>query len=63
MTARSLFTSLLARLEGAFDRAVTAAGREAEERASGEFISTLIIDHGAGAREAEKGSRRSMPRS
>ena len=62
MTPRALMSSLLARLEGAFDRA--AAGHEVtDERARGEFISTLIIDYGAARGERERGSRAGMPRS
>lgn len=61
MAARRLIASLLARLEGAFDRAASAKGGQADERAGGEFISTLIIDHGAAA-AADEGTRWRGPR-
>jgi hypothetical protein len=62
MTPRTLFSSLLARLEGAFDRAATDRART-DERARGEFISSLIIDHGAARGDMERGSRPGVPRS
>lgn len=62
MSLRSLFSRLVARWEGAFDRAIRddAARRGGREPARGEFTSTLIIDHGAatGPLEGRATSRR-----
>lgn len=59
----SILAILLGRLEGWFDRAVerNSHGRSADT-ARGEFISTLIIDHGAAPAEAEHRQRRGGPR-
>jgi hypothetical protein len=56
----SILAILLGRLEGWFDRAMERDGRG--DTARGEFISTLIIDHGAASREAENRQRRGGPR-
>jgi len=62
MTLRAILTRLLARLEGAFERAGNSDGTAmADDRARGEFISTLIIDHG-GLRETEGRTGRGRPR-
>lgn len=55
MSLRSLLSGLLSRWEGAFDRAIreTAGQQVGSERARGEFISTLIIDHGAATRASD----------
>jgi len=57
----SILAMLFGRLEGWFDRAVERGGRSSDT-ARGEFISTLIIDHGAAPAEAEYRQRRGGPR-
>ena len=48
MTLHRILARLLARFEGAFEREGQGGGTaRADNRARGEFISTLIIDHGA----------------
>jgi len=59
----SILTLLRDRLEGWFDRAVAKDGHgRSADTARGEFISTLIIDHGAATAEAEHRQRRGGPR-
>lgn len=55
MTLRRLFSTLLSRCEGAFERAIDRGAPEApgQDGARGEFISTLIIDHGAASRTTD----------
>ncbi len=49
MTLHGFLAQLLARFEDAFEREGKVGGgtARADDRARGEFISTLIIDHGA----------------
>lgn len=56
MSLRSLLSGLLSRWESAFDRAIRDGAGEVQrkDRANGEFISTLIIDHGAAPRELRR---------
>ena len=62
MTLHAILTRLLARFEGAFERAGNIDGTaRSDDRARGEFISTLIIDNGA-FREAEGRTGRGRPR-
>ena len=62
MNPRALYSSLLARLERTFDR-VALDRVQTDEQARGEFMSSLIIDHGATRAERERGSRPGLPTS